>query len=219
MRRLMIVVGVALLLHSGHALAGFIDSSGRDWLAPNWTRDLRWTDIASVCSVATGECNGALSLRDGRTYDLSGYSWATRDEVRQLFYEASGLPAGVLDDYYEHLPGSPEYASRFFAEYGYTYSQIDWAVMPGFTRTVEFGQTGFSAYMGFVFGDNIARDGRDALYSTFIFNLQSITTPDVTYAAYVYKPALAVTEPGTLGLFAAGALAIFASSRYRRHRR
>ena len=84
-------------LVGGVALAGpiYIDSSGREWLDVNATRYRSWDDTAAVCSATTGDFAGVLASNGSSSdIDLTGYTWASRDDVRDLFYEVAGLPAG-----------------------------------------------------------------------------------------------------------------------------
>jgi len=199
--RLMLALGFTIALAGSPAYANFIDSGGRDWLTPDDTRSATWNDYASVCNTSTGACSGTLLLRDGvRSVDLTGYTWATRDEVRDLFYDAAGLPAGSLDSYAADFPTSPQYATQFFNNYGFTFSGGSTGFMPGLSRTLDPSGLG---YLGFVSGDNPLSDVNNAPFSTFQFLPVDLDLDVVTFAAYVYRlPPTSVPEPSTLVLFA-----------------
>lgn len=81
----------------------YMDSVGREWLNPGfWSIDPY--HLQSYCDISTGVCSGVLETRlnSGElvsSFDFSGYMWASRDDVRDLFYEIGDLPEGSLDSY------------------------------------------------------------------------------------------------------------------------
>ncbi len=209
MRSALAVFGIGLLFHSTGALANYIDNEGREWLTPDVTVGTSWTNIASTCSAATGKCTGVFTPGDGQpAIDLTGYTWATRDDVRDLYYEAAALSPGSLDSYNAAFSG-PATALAFFSNFGYTFSTDNLGVMAAFTRTLDYSpEQGIFAYLGTVFGPNpLNPSGRDSFFG---FAAWPINVPDITYAAYVYRE---VPEPGTLALAALGIVFVWLKRR------
>jgi len=101
-RGLFRTVFCAIATFGSAAFAGpiYLDHSDRLWLDANDIRQVSWNQLASVCNSTTGACVGSIETWRGTgfiTEDLTGYIWASQNDVRDLFYEISGLPAGTLD--------------------------------------------------------------------------------------------------------------------------
>jgi hypothetical protein len=196
------------------AIAGpiYIDSSGREWLDVNDTRFRSWDDTSAVCSAATGDCSGVLASNGSSSdIDLTGYTWATGDDVRELFYEVAGLPAGALDGYSAAFPIGAGYGANAFNLLEPTI-QFDWGpafenILNGLTRGTYVGSDGLvHGISGIIdsppFGsDHFTVDGGLAT------NIR-----EISQGVFLYK---AVPEPGTLALFALGLLGVWVSARTR----
>lgn len=221
------LLGITLLIGSSVASSfpTYIDATGREWLDPNVTRAQKWFDVAAVCSVADGSCNGQLqySYFNGGTadpagLDLTGYVWATRDEVRDLFYELGGLPSGSLDDYSASFDRADGYGANVFSKVDSTLATPFESILNGFTRTVDYDSSaGLVAYLGTIFGPGLDpyfnMIGIDSFNLTTAPSLQSGTGVfaygDMSLGAFLYKPsALPVPLPGPLALAVVGGLAL-----------
>jgi hypothetical protein len=201
-------------LVGGAAFAGpiYIDSSGREWLDVNDTRYRSWDDTSAICSVTTGDCSGVLASNGSSSdIDLTGYTWASRDDVRELFYEVAGLPAGSLDSYSASSPIGAGYGANAFGVLEPTI-QFDWGpafenILNGLTRGTYVGSDGLvHGISGIIdsppFGsDHFTLDGGLAT------NIR-----EISQGVYLYK---AVPEPGTLALFALGLFGVLVTARTR----
>ena len=148
--------------------------------------------------------------------DLTGYHWATRNEVRELFYEIGGLPSGTLDDYVATFGSANGFGARAFDIFEPT---IQFSVGPGVinilngvTRDRFFNSNlmQWSAYSGLIVNPSFGSDA-------FTLNGGLPTRiREVSMGAYLYRE-VQVPEPGTLALFG-GALAALFALRGRRRR-
>jgi hypothetical protein len=57
-----------------------ITADGKEWAQVDLFTGLSWEDINAVCSADTGVCSGVLN-----GYDVTGWTWASVDEVNALF--------------------------------------------------------------------------------------------------------------------------------------
>ena len=57
-----------------------ITADGKVWAQVDLFSGLSWEDINAVCSAETGVCSGVLN-----DYDVTGWTWASVDEVNALF--------------------------------------------------------------------------------------------------------------------------------------
>lgn len=88
----------------------------RYWMQPDLFPDLSWRDINAVCPPPTGVCYGTLGY-----LDVTGWTWATGDEVTAFLNTLLGTTLGTVPDYVE----IPEWTtlSPFF--FNYFSSQTD----------------------------------------------------------------------------------------------
>ncbi len=218
MRWKLLFAGFALVGACQAAQAGYIDSEGKDWLALDPTMGASWSEIAAACDPISGVCDGVFSGPYFAPFNVTGYTWATADEVRDLFIELGDLPAGTLDSYdvQYQTTGNAELA---FDKFGYTESTLSFKVAAGVTRTTidkSSPISPMSAYIGFIFGPNLASPNPG---SSEYFSLESWPTSfyDVSFGAFLYRtPAYAVPEPSTPALMVAGLIAAVLCRRGRR---
>ncbi|MCP3883062.1 MAG: hypothetical protein GY701_32385 [Sulfitobacter sp.] len=86
-------LAVIFTLFSTAALAQPVIKDGKEWLQPADFVNLSWDDVAVVCDPGTGACSGTLG-----TTDVTGYTWASVDDVKGLF-NAYGVtpPLAAID--------------------------------------------------------------------------------------------------------------------------
>jgi len=123
MRRLLSLLLCACSFHAHAALMSPVLVDGNEWLQPVDFVGLQWADIAGVCDPLTGACAGALNGND-----MSGWSWASSDEVAALFGFYFGTSGGYL------FTGPLAVGFQFFAD-GWVPTQ---APTPGQLDTVGF---------------------------------------------------------------------------------
>lgn len=112
--------------------APIVTVEGRDWLQPLDFVTLSWVDINSKCDATTGTCTGILG-----TTDVTGYTWASVDDVNTLFNFIVGNSAmGPGPDYafYEYQTILPLFTAAGFLT---TSVSSQHKQLTGFTRTIE----------------------------------------------------------------------------------
>ncbi len=199
----------ALIANQALAIPIYIDTSGREWLDVNFTRYRSWNDTAAICDTLSGSCSGILATHTAASsdIDISGYQWATRDEVRDLFYEVAGLPSGALDGYSTAFPIGAGFGSAAFGIFEPT---IQLPAGPGVVNIYN-GLTR-DTYLGAdILVHGISGIIESPPFGADSFNLTgglAIDTREISMGVFLYK---AVPEPGTLALFAIGLLGVFFS--------
>jgi hypothetical protein len=208
----MVVLG--FLSSAALATPIYVDSSGREWLDVNDTRYRSWNDTASICNAISGACSGTLAAHDASSLDvdLTGYRWAARNEVRELFYEVAGLPSGSLNTYTALFPFGAGYGGNAFGIFEPTL-QLGAGpgvlnVLNGVTRDRFFNAdlNLWGAYSGLILSPPFGADA-------FTLNAGLPTnTREISMGMYLYRE-VPVPEPGTMALFAAAFVAMFALRR------
>jgi len=208
---------LGFMANAAFATPIYIDSAGREWLDVNDTRFRSWNDTAAVCDALTGTCSGTLLTHDQSSsdVDLTGYHWAARAEVRDLFYEIAGLPSGSLDSYSALFPFGAGYGTNAFSAFDPTIQLSQGPgvvnILNGLTRDRYFNSDVMSwiGYSGII---GNPPSGSDA----FLLNGGLPTgIREISMGVYVYRD-VPVPEPGTLGLFGAALAALVALRRRRR---
>jgi hypothetical protein len=203
---------ILLALLGTQAAAGpvYLDTSGREWLDPNATRFRSWNDTSLVCDATGGNCTGVLATHTtfSTDIDVSGYQWATRDEVRDLFYEIGGLPSGSLDSFSASFAIGAGHGTNAFEVFDPT---IQLPVGPG-VENILHGLTR-DTYLDV----NLLQRGYNGIIDNPPFGSDSFTlngglpveTREMSMGVFLYRPGpLAVPEPGTLVLLAGGLLGL-----------
>ncbi len=182
---------VIFTLFSTAALSQPVVRDGKEWLQPADFVNLSWDDVAAVCDSGTGACSGTLG-----TTDVTGYTWASVDEVSGLF-NAYGVTPPIPGFGSVYLAGSA-WAPAFLVDFEPTFADGVGGSVWGWARTAD-GVSGDS-YNPYV-EDNFAVDATDsattepstdAAYAgstlgVFLYSLRPTTapTPVPTFPTYV----------------------------------
>jgi hypothetical protein len=119
-----------------------ITVNGREWAQPGLFAELAWNDINAKCPA--GICAGVLN-----GYDVTGWIWASRDDITALFNSYIGSDVlGHDADYFRE--SESEWLLRFFDDGWISVSSGTYFVM-GLTRdsfNVEGWGEAYAPYIG-----------------------------------------------------------------------
>jgi hypothetical protein len=195
---LILLLLIALLGQAATAGTVYTDTAGREWLDVRDTLNLSAIDVAAKCNMSTGLCTGSLG-----SIDVSGFIWAERDAVRDLFYEISGLPDGSLDDYAEQTAINSSFAPSALTAIPPTLTITgDAAFVWGWSRTIRADG---SFYLPLVV-DVFETCGMCAQFDSLdLTGAQSSIFKFGSLGVWLYRaPGNAVPEAGTLALLGLG---------------
>lgn len=191
---------VAALFAASSAQASYIDASvGLQWRQLTETNGLTWNELASVCAAQTGVCQGSV-----RGVDLSGWTWASSEEITALFNRLSVPLNGVTA---ETASGAAWIQAMIdkdgagSADTGAFYANAGDNVVMGWDRDDTGGEYAVTSY--------VVDDGTSARAKIFGDEKKFISSERVgawLFAEY-HAPA-EVPEPATPGLLAAGIAAL-----------
>jgi hypothetical protein len=71
-----------------------VTGDGKEWLQPKDFTNHSYLQVSEVCPA--GACSGSLP---GSTFDLTGYTWASIDEMEALFNSYGNLASAILEDF------------------------------------------------------------------------------------------------------------------------
>lgn len=123
---------------------------GKEWLQPIDFVGLSWDDVAAVCPIPGDLCSGTM----GGT-DVTGYKWASIDEINALFnsYGVSP-PLGPGPDSIYSFPDS--IMVDFFADFEPTTDNTNERLTWGWSVDEQSPTNAYNAYIGYVFADQPA---------------------------------------------------------------
>jgi len=87
MKRSISIVALLLAVQAATAWADPVIRGGKEWLQPADFTSLTWNEVAAVCPPPGGACSGFLN-----GIDVTGYSWASVDDVNALFNSYGIVP-------------------------------------------------------------------------------------------------------------------------------
>jgi hypothetical protein len=226
---LMLVVSILLLASNAHASLisspdfVYLDQSGREWIDLNEIAGFSWAGIANVCDHVSGDCSGTLDRSDSfRPYstdlDLTGITWASDQDVEELFYEVGELPDGSLDDGVADFPASGNkgdlFASVFNPTSEFPFGTELTQIFDGYTRNLRVDPVqGLVAGRGVVF-DNAA-GGLD------IFDIGrtwgNINARNIEAGTWAYRVATPIPAPAVIWLLGIG-LSLSIGFRHKKHK-
>jgi hypothetical protein len=199
------VVALAACAGSWQAAAGPIIGD-KEWYQPADLLGYSWNDFNAICGG--GACNGLLS---GAGPNLTGWTWASIDEVGELFAATSPHPGGIAT--YEVF-GTQTYAN-FITDTGFVRTTDDTLAISfgltgiaGFTSTLlPGGETAYIglAQMGLGFPQGPPFASRFSTETIYPINANTESEPYI--GGWLYRAA-EVPVPATLWLIALGVVAL-----------
>ncbi len=168
-------LAVIFTLYSTAALAQPVIIDGKEWLQPVDFVNLSWNDVALVCNPGTGLCDGELN-----NIDVTGYTWASVDDVIRLF-NAYGVTPPLSSPSQFLLVGS-SWAPLFFGDFEPTYA------MPqvlneakGWTLSIYHGSHAYTPLILDYFDDAL----EDSIHTETTKSLE--TSPDPYIGVWLYR--------------------------------
>jgi hypothetical protein len=128
-RRSFTLALVAILLSPIVANAETVTVGAKEWMKPIDTVNNSWFDIANVCDEITGACTGNLG-----TVDLTGWTWASIEDVAAMFAELTPHPGDIDGQVFEQ---DSAWAPAFLSMFGSTWSDYGYSLVRGITRTTS----------------------------------------------------------------------------------
>ncbi len=111
MNKKILKICVALILVGPTlAIAAPVNVGGSEWMQVTDTAGFSWDDISAVCDPATGTCSSKLL---SGTVNLSGWTWASAEEVGALFSMLTPHPGGITDYSETGSAWAPAFLSMF----------------------------------------------------------------------------------------------------------
>jgi len=138
---------VTLLLFGVHGTASagptYTDGLGRQWLDVNDTTNFSWNDMAAICPTdGATPCSGSLGATD-----LTGWTWATRDQVREVVREITGLTSELDNYYYYPLVRETAWASAFLDNFPATEVRDSCRVVSGLMTNSDDQYPAYGRYL------------------------------------------------------------------------
>ena len=186
-----ILIPAILFAFTLPAMADPVVVDDREWFQPADVTGFSWNEFNAICSPV---CSG---MPGGTGPDISGYTWASVDDVNALFHYFIGTAADFGP--HSHLEVNSTWAPIFindFVPFSFFGGSLD--VVTGWVRTLRDPDF---AYIP-VLSNFIPVDGEDrARTDPFI----SVSNSSATRGAWLYRPvSVSVPEPGTLALLSLG---------------
>jgi hypothetical protein len=182
----------------------YVDSvTGWEWADLTQTTGLTWNQVNTACS----QDGVTACASDIGAIELSGWIWATRNQVRDLFVNATDLTAAQMADYFESDPsGASTWAPQFHAAFSPTTvgNVMGWSATlldptSAYSPNLQDGSGGFA---DFASASSLNPVGRS---TNFI-------------GVWLHREAATVPEPAALLMLGSGVAGLCAASMRRRRR-
>lgn len=143
----LLILTCALVVNRSAMAGPIID--GKEWLQPRLTLGYTWSDFDTVCGE--GICTGSISSGDVQGPDLRGWTWASAEEVGDMFRITTPHPGGIAS----YSSSSFNVVDNFIDATGFLLTEeidlgafLNLKIVSGFTSTLD--PTNSFAYGGAV---------------------------------------------------------------------
>ncbi len=135
LKKFLLLYGM-LSLFTAPAISGVI-IDGKEWRQPADFKDVTWNALNTICSGGT--CSGTL----GGT-DLTGWTWASIDDVVDLFNWFIGTEELTGRDQYTEIISF--WAPQFFTSFSISASTLGERSVAGWMRDTIVGNSNYASY-------------------------------------------------------------------------
>jgi hypothetical protein len=199
-----LLAALSISVWAAQAQAAPVNVDGTLWYQPAELTNYSYSDFASVCSTATGVCAGSLPAAGP---DLTGWTWASIDEVNALFnYFIGSAQLGPGPDEYSQQGSA--WAPAMLAAFNPTGSAAQYEVVVGITRSVYSLDPVFAASSGFVL-NVLPVTGLDRARTDSFINFQNHSGP--LFGGWLYASPIPV--PAAAWLFGSALIGLAAVAR------
>jgi hypothetical protein len=191
-----LAMSLATIAANAMPITATVTVGDREWAQPNLFTGLRsWNDIAAQCPTTGATCDGG----ELNGFDLTGWIWASRDDVAELFAATTDYVDGpdLTFGLNSLVEVDSDWAPAFFSEVGFESDNPGGLRVGGFTSTSIFD---FVAVLGFVQVQAGSVDGSDSLADFVGFFEPPQTDRLLDVGVWFYRPAVSVPEPATAPL-------------------
>lgn len=144
--------------------------------------NLSWDDVALICDQVTEACSGTLN-----TIDVTGYTWATIDDINALFNSYWGFEPPMSGPDFRSANNTP-WAPAFLADFQSTcISGLSTPGVEGNSRELESADSPYTPYL---------EDGTDEVPSGWVDYAQDESA--TRFGAWLWKNETNVTAVPTL---------------------
>jgi hypothetical protein len=183
--RALALVAVGLLSLPGTGFADPVTIGDNEWRQLTDTEGFTWNQVAAACPTNGNACTGLITRTGGTSVDVTGWTWASFEDIRALFDE-------IIQ------PGTVNFptAVNFNEPAGWTY--IDNIIGNGTNKFASTYQDGASY---FVTGWTATGLESGYAYSPFLRDFFLATSEDQAILQSLTTKALATSGSGDLGVW------------------
>ena len=140
----LLLIPIVLIFNTAHASVIVGD---KEWRQPTETEGLSWNQVATVCPTGGGLCDGVLVSSTLGSVDLTGWNWATIEDVADLF---TSYNPGFIGPISVSAEVNSTWAPAFLNDFMPTNIFIEQLEVIGITSTTVFDINDTFARIGLV---------------------------------------------------------------------